>query len=130
MADFPFSEEQLWEAWERVQENQGCAGSDGIRDTWGPYGNADMLERAMFIGLRNNLRRDDELAIALDACTSGGAKALGLTDHDLAPGGAADLVLVDAETVAEAVAQRPGGRLVIKKGRVVAADGKAAFQVA
>jgi cytosine/adenosine deaminase-related metal-dependent hydrolase len=23
-----------------------CAGSDGIRDTWGPYGNADMLERA------------------------------------------------------------------------------------
>ena len=32
-----------------------CAGSDGIRDTWNPYGNADMLERAMFIGLRHNL---------------------------------------------------------------------------
>jgi cytosine deaminase len=41
-----------------------CAGSDGIRDTWGPYGNGDMLERAMFVGLRNNLRRDDELAPA------------------------------------------------------------------
>ena len=24
----------------------GVAGCDGIRDTWGPYGNADMLERA------------------------------------------------------------------------------------
>ncbi len=27
-----------------------CAGSDGIRDTWGPYGNADMLERATLRG--------------------------------------------------------------------------------
>ena len=43
-----------------------CAGSDGIRDTWGPYGNADMLERATLVGLRNNFRRDDELAIALE----------------------------------------------------------------
>jgi cytosine deaminase len=34
-----------------------CAGSDGIRDTWGPYGNADMLERAMFIGMRKPAAR-------------------------------------------------------------------------
>jgi len=34
-----------------------CAGNDGVRDTWGPYGNADMLERATSIGLRNNFRR-------------------------------------------------------------------------
>src|SRR5438105_4291239 len=26
----PFTAEQLWEAWERVQENAGCAGADGI----------------------------------------------------------------------------------------------------
>ena len=63
-----------------------CAGSDGIRDTWGPYGNADMLERAMFIGLRNNLRRDDDLRIALDIVTTGGATALGLPDYGLTPG--------------------------------------------
>ncbi len=96
-----------------------CAGSDGIRDTWGPYGNADMLERAMFVGLRNNLRRDDELALALDIVTSGGAKALGLTEYGLAPGCGGDVVLVEAETVAEAVAQHPGGRVVVKQGRVV-----------
>ena len=100
-----------------------CAGSDGIRDTWGPYGNADMLERAMFVGLRNNLRRDDELALALDAVTTGGARALGLKDYGLAPGCIGDLVLVAAETAAEAVAQRPGGRTVVKRGRVVARDG-------
>ena len=100
-----------------------CAGSDGIRDTWGPYGNADMLERAMFVGLRNNLRRDDELALALDVVTTGGARALGIRNYGLAPGCVGDLVLVAAETVAEAVAQRPGGRTVVKHGRVVAPDG-------
>ena len=55
-----------------------CAGSDGIRDTWGPYGNGDMLERAMFVGQRYNLRRDDELALALDVVTTGGATGVEL----------------------------------------------------
>jgi cytosine deaminase len=101
-----------------------CAGSDGIRDTWGPYGNADMLERAMFVGLRNNLRRDDELALALDVVTAGGAKALGLPAYGLAPGCGGDVVLVAAETIAEAVAQRPGARTVVKRGQVVAQAGE------
>jgi len=26
----PFGAEQLWEAWERVRENEGCAGADGV----------------------------------------------------------------------------------------------------
>ncbi|HEY4173758.1 MAG TPA: amidohydrolase family protein [Rhodopila sp.] len=106
-----------------------CAGSDGIRDTWGPYGNGDMLERAMFVGLRNNLRRDDELAMALDVVTTGGAKALGLTGYGLAPGCGGDVVLIAAETVAEAVAQRPNARTVIKRGRVVAQGGKVTAKV-
>jgi cytosine/adenosine deaminase-related metal-dependent hydrolase len=97
-----------------------CAGSDGIRDTWGPYGNADMLERATLLGMRNNLRRNDELPIALAACTTGGATALGLADYGLAPGCHADLVLVAAETLAEAIAQHPPARTTIRRGRVVA----------
>jgi cytosine/adenosine deaminase-related metal-dependent hydrolase len=97
-----------------------CAGSDGLRDTWGPYGNADMLERATLLGMRNNLRRDDELKLALAACTTGGAAALGLADYGLAPGCHADLVLVPAETLGEAVAQHPAPRTVIRRGRVVA----------
>jgi cytosine/creatinine deaminase len=101
-----------------------CAGSDGIRDTWGPYGNADMLERAMFIGLRNNLRRDDDLRIALDIVTTGGATALGLPDYGLTPGCGGDMVLVAAETIAEAVAQRPGMRTVVKRGRVIVRNGQ------
>ena len=47
----------------------------------------------------------------------------------MAPGDAADFVLVDAETVAEAVAQHPGGRTTIKGGRVVAENGIASVDV-
>ncbi len=96
-----------------------CAGNDGIRDTWGPYGNGDMLERAMLLGLRNNFRRDDELDIALDTITTGAAAALRLTDYGLSPGCHADLVLVDAETIAEAIAARPAGRTTIKRGKIL-----------
>lgn len=97
-----------------------CAGSDGIRDTWGPYGNADMLARATAVGLRNNLRRDDELDLALAVVTSGGARALGLEGYGIEPSCVADLVLLEAETVAEAVAQHPAPRTTIKAGRVLA----------
>jgi cytosine/adenosine deaminase-related metal-dependent hydrolase len=104
-----------------------AAGSDGMRDTWGPYGNGDMLDRAMLVGLRNNLRRDDELRLALDTATTGGAAMLGLPDYGVAVGCQADLLLVEAETVAEAVVSRPAGRTTIKAGRITAHDGTLRF---
>ena len=100
-----------------------CSGSDGIRDTWGPYGQADMLERAMFIGLSNNLRRDDEVEQALDICTHGGAQVMALQDYGLAAGCQADLVLVEGETLAEAVVTHAPRKLVLKRGKIVARDG-------
>ena len=101
-----------------------CSGSDGIRDTWSPYGNGDMLERAMLVGLRNNLRRDDEIALALDTCTRGGAAVMALEGYGVAEGCRADLVLVPGETLAEAVVTRSPKRRTIKAGRVVARDGR------
>ncbi|MFN3670792.1 MAG: amidohydrolase family protein, partial [Bosea sp. (in: a-proteobacteria)] len=100
-----------------------CSGSDGIRDTWGPYGNADMLERAMFVGLRNNLRRDDELRMALDICTVWGARVMEIDGYGLSVGCNADLVILPGETVAEAIVTRSPRRRVVKAGRIVARDG-------
>lgn len=100
-----------------------CSGSDGIRDTWGPYGNADMLERAMFVGLRNNLRRDDELRLALDVCTSEGARVMEVEGYGVSEGCVADLVILPGETVAEAIVTRSPKRRVVKRGRIVARDG-------
>lgn len=100
-----------------------CSGNDGIRDTWGPYGNADMLERAMFVGLRNNLRRDDELRLALDVCTTEGAKVMEIAGYGVAEGSNADFVILPGETVAEAIVTRSPKRRVVKRGKIVARDG-------
>lgn len=100
-----------------------CSGSDGIRDTWGPYGNGDMLERAMFVGLRNNCRRDDEMNLAFEVVTSGGARVMELPDYGIGVGCQADLLLVPGASIADAVASRYPERRVIKRGRIVARDG-------
>ena len=105
-----------------------CSGSDGIRDTWGPYGNGDMLERAMFVGLRNNFRRDDEMALALDVVTTQGAKVMEIAGYGVGVGCNADLLLVPAESVADAIVSRPSHRRVIKRGKIVARDGVSILQ--
>jgi cytosine/adenosine deaminase-related metal-dependent hydrolase len=99
------------------------AGNDGIRDTWGPYGRPDMLQRAMILGMKNDLRRDDEVALAFSAVSDWAASACGFEACDLAVGARADLVLVEAETLAEAVVVQPPRKLVVSHGRVVARDG-------
>lgn len=99
-------------------------GNDGIRDTWTPFAQPDMLDRAMHIGLRNALRRDDELAVALDCVTASAALGCGFAEYGLEVGCRADVVLLDAETVAEAIVAEPTRRLVLAGGQVVAREGK------
>lgn len=98
-------------------------GSDNIRDAWSPFGNGDMLERAMMIGYRANFRHDEELALAFDMVTKAAADVLGIADYGLAAGGPADFVVVEAETLAEAIVTRPRRKVVVKGGRIVARDG-------
>ncbi|MCY1231387.1 N-isopropylammelide isopropyl amidohydrolase [compost metagenome] len=100
-----------------------CLGSDGIRDAWSPMGNGDMLERAMLLAFRFNLRRDEEIAACLRAATVNGARALGLAHYGLEPGCHASGVLLPVRNVAEAVVSRPHRRSVISKGRLVARNG-------
>ncbi|RUT97140.1 metal-dependent hydrolase, partial [Mesorhizobium sp. USDA-HM6] len=54
------------------------SGSDNIRDSWWPYGDGDMLNRASMIGYRSGFYEDWELEAAYDVVSYAGAKALGL----------------------------------------------------
>jgi cytosine/adenosine deaminase-related metal-dependent hydrolase len=92
------------------------AGNDNIRDLWSPYNAPDMLARAAQVGLKNNLRRDDEVEWALDTVTGQAAKGCGFKDHGLAIGARADVVLLDAEALAEAVVSRRPPIRVISHG--------------
>jgi cytosine deaminase len=95
-------------------------GCDGIRDLWSPWGDGDPLGRAALLAWRAGARRDQDLAAALELATAGGAGVLGLEGHGLAVGCWADLALVPAATVGEAVVAHPPRSLVLKRGRVIA----------
>ncbi|MBO6946600.1 MAG: amidohydrolase family protein [Rhodospirillales bacterium] len=103
----------------REREIRVASGSDGVRDVWTPFGNADMLERAMLLAYRSNFRRDDEIEMVLDICTYGGGEVMDLEDHGPFPGQRADIVLIEAENAAEAVVNRPSGRRLIKNGALI-----------
>jgi cytosine deaminase len=94
-------------------------GCDGIRDLWSPWGDGDLLARAALLAWRAGARRDEDLATALEVATSGGATVLGLPDYGLDPGCAADLLLVEAATLGEAVVTHPPRTLVLKAGRIL-----------
>ncbi|GKQ54280.1 amidohydrolase family protein [Bradyrhizobium sp. Ce-3] len=100
------------------------SGNDNIRDSWWPYGDGDMLGRAMMIGYRSGFYTDDELAIAFDMVTAAGAKALRLQDYGLYVGAKADFVTLNAVHIQEAVVARPAGRSVYKGGVLVARDNR------
>jgi cytosine deaminase len=100
-----------------------CSGSDGIRDAWSPMGNGDMLERAMLMALRFGWSKDEDLEMAFDVVSQGGARALNIPSYGLEVGCQANLLLLPAENIAEAVVNRSPQRTVISRGRVVARDG-------
>ncbi|MFD0369585.1 amidohydrolase [Streptomyces sp. NPDC127114] len=98
-------------------------GSDGVRDNWSPFGNADMLHRAWLAGWALDARLDQDLEACFALAAHGGAELLGLPRADLRPGAPADFMLVEGECVPQAVVDLPRRDLVVRAGRVVARDG-------
>ncbi|MGW6059738.1 amidohydrolase family protein [Streptomyces sp. NPDC055189] len=101
-------------------------GSDGVRDAWSPFGNADMLHRAHILGWVTDVRLDEELADCYDVGAHGGADVMGLDHADLKPGAPADFILVRGENVQQALVDMPQRDMVVHGGRVVARNGELA----
>ncbi|MGF6770402.1 cytosine deaminase [Paraburkholderia sp. GAS199] len=95
---------------------QVFTGNDNIQDAWWPYGNGDMLQRAMLIGYRSGFYTDEELRIALNMATQAGAAVLGKTGYGVEVGNEASFVIVKAPNAAAAVAAVPAGRAIVRNG--------------
>ncbi|MEV3978064.1 amidohydrolase family protein [Nonomuraea sp. NPDC049758] len=93
-------------------------GSDGVRDPWTPFGDGDMVNRAHLLAYRTDARTDEELARCYEIAAHGGAALLGLEQARLQPGDPADFLLVRAESMAQAVVDKPIPQFVVRNGRV------------
>ena len=83
-------------------------GSDNVQDVFYPYGSADPLEAAWLAALGAHV--DDEDVLLAGIC--GGRTRIEVGDP-------ADLVLVDADSVRDALARRPAARTVVRAGTVL-----------
>ncbi len=101
-----------------------CTGTDGVRDTWGPYNYVDILERVKLMGYRSGFRRDEDVEMLLNVATYGGAAVMKDGSYGLEVGKAADFVIVPGEAPTQAVVELKPRSYVIKRGRVVAKDGE------
>jgi cytosine/creatinine deaminase len=100
------------------------AGNDNIRDSWWPYGDADMLERAMLVGYRSGFYTDEELTTAFDMVSSNAAAAMRIPEYGLRRGASANFIALPARHVPEAVVGRPPERSVYRSGKLIARNGK------
>lgn len=83
-------------------------GTDNVRDWFFPFGDGDMLDTALVAAISAHI--DDANALLAALCD-------GRTE--IRAGDAADLVLIPAQSLEDALARRPAGRVTIKHGIVV-----------
>jgi cytosine/creatinine deaminase len=93
---------------------------DDVNDPYYPFGKPDQLEVAVMMAHTAQLTRPHELEQVFDMVTVNAARAARLGDYGIAPGRRADLVVIDAPSVHEALRLQPPRRHVIENGREVA----------
>ena len=103
----------------RAGVRMGC-GQDCVEDTFYPFGAADQLQVALILAHAAQLSAPAEIAQALRMPRGGAASIVGLSDYGVHAGGRADLVVLEAETPADALRSQAPRRWVVRGGRVVA----------
>jgi cytosine/creatinine deaminase len=100
------------------------SGSDNVRDAWWPYGDADMIERAMIVGYCSGFYTDEEIRFAFDMMSVNGGAAMRIPDYGLRCGGLANFVALPAHHIQEAIMTRPRERSVYRAGKLIAQNGQ------
>ena len=99
-------------------------GTDGIRDLWSPYGDGDILKISWLFSRLHKVRYDEDFERVMRLATTEAAPFVHREVHDLAVGARADLVLIDAMNVPDAIVRVPRRELVMAGGRVVTRAGE------
>lgn len=99
--------------------NVGVA-TNNVQNLFTPFGDGDVLKICTLLAQVLQMGTEASHQLCLEMATSKAAEAIGITDYGVAVGKQADLVILDAASVTEAIAAAPIGRTVIKGGQIVA----------
>lgn len=95
-------------------------GQDNLQDMFYPFGRDDPLELCFLLAHAAHMSQPDEIEAVFAMPTVNAGQVMGLKDYGTEPGCVGDLVVLDAATPLEAIANKPDRRFVIRRGRVVA----------
>jgi cytosine deaminase len=93
---------------------------DDVNDPYYPFGRPDQIEVAQYTAHVAQLTYPAELETAFDMVSVNAAKAMRLEGYGIEEGSRADVVLIDAPTVHEALRLIPPRRLVFYGGKLLA----------
>ncbi len=118
------SDPQTGPLYARVKDlyDEGVAialGQDDIADAYYPYGRNNMLEVAFLASHLMWMTTFEEMEILYDLITTNAAKAMAIKDFEMKEGNKANLVVLDAESVWEALNEHGAPLHVIKDGKEV-----------
>jgi cytosine deaminase len=96
-----------------------CLGQDDISDAYYPFGRNNMLEVAFLAAHLLWMTTNRELETLYDMITSNAAQAMNIKDHQLRVGARANLAVLNAPSVLEAIREHTAPRYVITQGILV-----------
>jgi len=96
-----------------------CAASDNVHDPFNPFGAYDPLQIANLNAHVAHMTGAAELYTCLEMVTTHAARAFGAAPSRIEEGAAADLVVVDAPSVLEAVTHPPPRLATFKAGKLI-----------
>jgi cytosine deaminase len=95
-------------------------GQDALMDPWYSFGSHDMLEVA-HMGLHvAQMTGTDQMRQIYETVTINGARVMGIENYGLAPGCRADIVMLQATDVHDALRLKPARLFVIRRGKIIA----------
>jgi len=97
-----------------------ACGQDCVHDGFYPFGTADQLQVALIFCHAAQLSVPSEIDAALSAIRHTAARVMGVRGYGLEPGCTADLVVLNSDSMHEALRQQAPRRWVIRRGSVVA----------
>jgi cytosine/creatinine deaminase len=96
-----------------------CLGQDDVSDAYYPFGRNNMLEVAFLAAHLLWMTTNRELETLYDMVTLNAAQAMNLKDHQLKVGARANLVVLSAANVLEALREHTAPRFIVSNGNLV-----------